>query len=374
MRILGVDPGTVATGWGVVEAGDPPRAAAPRRIAGGVIRCRGELPARLADIFAAVRAILAEHRPAALSLEKTFVSDNVQSAFRLGEARGSILVAAAQAGVPVHEYSPAEIKVAVVGYGRAVKEQVQGMVVRLLGLSAAPAADEADALAAALCHLHSQRLQALAGGAGRLAAGAGRRPALALMIAHLSGILASKSPEGAVVDIHGVGFQVLLSLHSFYRLPEPGHAVRLLTYTHVREDALQLFGFVEAGERELFLLLLGVAGVGPKLAINILSGMPAEELVEALDAGDVGRLVSIPGVGRKTAERLVLELREKMSLHRARAGAPARVTGVEAEAVSALLNLGYRRADAERAVKAAQAGGVADLERVIREALKRLSA
>jgi len=194
------------------------------------------------------------------------------------------------------------------------------------------------------------------------------------MIAQLAGILASKSPEEVVVDVQGVGYQVLLSLHSFYKLPESGQAVRLLIHTHVREDALQLFGFGDRGERDLFLLLLGVAGVGPKLALNILSGMPAEELVEALDAGDVPRLVSIPGVGKKTAERLVLELREKMSLHKARSGAPSRASGLEAEAVSALLNLGYRRNDAESAVKAAAAAGSADLERVIRDALRRLSA
>ncbi len=203
------------------------------------------------------------------------------------------------------------------------------------------------------------------------------------MIAHLSGRLESKSPEEAVVDVAGVGFQVLVSLHSFYRLPEPGQPVRLLIYTHVREDVLQLFGFGDDGERRLFLLLLGVAGVGPKLALNILSGLPAHELVEALDAGDVARLVSIPGVGKKTAERLVLELREKMSSLKARTGVQlangelgqaVRATGIEAEAVSALVNLGYRRPDAERAVKAAHAAGDADLERVIRDALKRMSA
>jgi Holliday junction DNA helicase RuvA len=194
------------------------------------------------------------------------------------------------------------------------------------------------------------------------------------MIAHLSGSLSSKAPEEVVIDVAGVGFQVIVSLHTFYRLPEPGQPVRLLTYTHVREDSLQLFGFGDTGERALFLLLIGVAGVGPKLGINILSGMPAEELVEALDAGDVARLVSIPGVGKKTAERLVLELREKMSLHKARAGGAARPAGVEGEAVSALLNLGYRRADAERAVKAAAVAAGADLEKLIRDALRRLSA
>ncbi len=197
------------------------------------------------------------------------------------------------------------------------------------------------------------------------------------MIAHLSGTLATKSPEAIVIDVNGVGYLVLVSLHSFYRLPEPGDRVRLLIYTHVREDALQLFGFFEPEERELFLMLMSVAGIGPKLALNILSGLPAHELEEALDAGDLVRLVSIPGVGKKTAERLVLELREKVRALRARAGAAAArgpAAGLDAEAVSALVNLGYRRPEAERAVKAARTGGGEDLESTIREALKRLSA
>ena len=160
MRVLGIDPGTVATGWGVIEVG--PRSS-HRCVASGVIRVRGELPSRLASIFTGVRAIVAEHRPQALSLEKSFVGENVQSAFRLGEARGTILVAAAEAGLAVFEYSPAEIKMSVVGYGRALKEQVQIMVTRLLCLDGTPATDEADALAAAICHLNSQRLQRMVG-------------------------------------------------------------------------------------------------------------------------------------------------------------------------------------------------------------------
>lgn len=163
MRVLGIDPGTVATGWGVIEVNAVN--ASHRRVASGVIRTKGELPVRLACIFTAVRAIVAEHRPEALSLEKTFVSLNIQSAFRLGEARGSILVAAAEAGLAVFEYSPAEIKLSVVGYGRALKEQVQTMVSRLLSLPDEPGSDEADALAAAICHLHSQRLRSLVGDA-----------------------------------------------------------------------------------------------------------------------------------------------------------------------------------------------------------------
>ncbi len=153
MRVLGVDPGTVATGWGVVDDGDN----CPRFIAGGVIRPRGGLPQRLAAIHEAVGSLVAEHLPSCLSLEKSFVGDNIQSALRLGEARGGILVAAARAGIDIAEYSPAEIKVAVAGSGRATKEQMQQMVAHLLGIEAAIPADEADALGAAICHLHTRR-------------------------------------------------------------------------------------------------------------------------------------------------------------------------------------------------------------------------
>lgn len=153
MRVLGVDPGTLATGWGVVDDID----ARISFVGGGVVRAAGALPDRLTRIFDGIVDVLATFRPACISLEKSFVGENVQSAFRLGEARGAILVAAARAGVAVSEYSPAEIKVAVAGQGRAGKDQMQLMVTRLLGLTEAIPADEADALAAAICHLHSAR-------------------------------------------------------------------------------------------------------------------------------------------------------------------------------------------------------------------------
>jgi len=158
MRVLGVDPGTVATGWGVVEEQSHRLA----HVGGGVIRPRGALAERLAHIHEQVSQLLATFEPTCISLEKTFVGENVQSAFRLGEARGAILVAAAQAGVSVREYSPAEIKVAVVGHGRAVKAQMQTMVIRLLDLHGPLAADEADALGAAICHLDTQSFAARA--------------------------------------------------------------------------------------------------------------------------------------------------------------------------------------------------------------------
>jgi len=167
MRVLGVDPGTVTTGWGVVDD----QGSQIRFVAGGILRAAGALPDRLARIFAGTVDVLATFRPTCMSLEKSFVGENVQSAFRLGEARGAILVAAARAGISVSEYSPAEIKVAVAGQGRAAKDQMQIMVARLLGLTEPIPADEADALAAAICHLHSARFAAhidrAVGGVGR---------------------------------------------------------------------------------------------------------------------------------------------------------------------------------------------------------------
>jgi Holliday junction DNA helicase RuvA len=194
------------------------------------------------------------------------------------------------------------------------------------------------------------------------------------MIAHLAGALAHKSPEHIIVDVQGVGYQVFVSLNSFYRLPEPGDRVDLLIHTHVREDALQLYGFIDRQEKDLFQLMIGISGIGPRLGLNILSGMRADELQQALEAGDLARLVAIPGVGKKTAERLVLELRDKVKqLKGAREGGDGRRTvGLEAEAISALVNLGYRHNEAERAVKAACAAGATDLERVIRNALKQV--
>ena len=179
MRVLGVDPGTVACGWGVVDE----VAGRPRFVAGGVFRPRGTLPQRLAALHAGVAALLAEHLPNCVSLEQSFVGANVQSALRLGEARGSILVAAATAAVDVAEYSPAAIKVAVAGNGRAAKEQMQQMVAHILGVAADLPADQADALGAAICHLNSRRFAdlvaveaALGGGRARRGSGrAGRR-------------------------------------------------------------------------------------------------------------------------------------------------------------------------------------------------------
>jgi Holliday junction DNA helicase RuvA len=183
------------------------------------------------------------------------------------------------------------------------------------------------------------------------------------VIAHISGTLAQKIPGEAVVDVGGVGYQIFIPLNVFYRLPEIGAAVRLQIYTHVREDALQLFGFHDHEEKQLFLLLIGVSGIGPKLAVNILSGIAAEDLARALKEADQARLVAIPGVGRKLAERMIVELKDKF----------ASLAQLLLDAVSALVNLGYKRPDAEKVVREVLRRGERSLEGVIKETLRRMS-
>lgn len=192
------------------------------------------------------------------------------------------------------------------------------------------------------------------------------------MIARLSGVLEEKTPDQLVVNVNGVGYQVLVSLQTFYRLPALQERVNLHVHTHLREDALQLYGFLEEKEKAGFLLLKGVTGIGPRLALNILSGIPVAELETALRTSDVTRLVAIPGVGKKTAERLVVELREKVGATDNGHGLPSEHVSVAAEAVSALVNLGYRQVEAEKAVRVAVQRGVATIAEVIRESLRSL--
>lgn len=171
-RVLGVDPGTAVLGWGIVDGG----ARTVEHVASGVVRTRGTRAERLAEICDVLGDVCARFGPVALSLEQTFVGDNVQSAFRLGEARGAVMVAACRARLEVAEYSPAQIKVAVAGSGRASKAQMQLMVGRLLGVAQAFAADEADALGAAICHVYVGRFTTLvADGTTWGDAGGGRR-------------------------------------------------------------------------------------------------------------------------------------------------------------------------------------------------------
>jgi Holliday junction DNA helicase RuvA len=196
------------------------------------------------------------------------------------------------------------------------------------------------------------------------------------VIAQISGTVADKMPGEVVVDVGGIGYQVFIPLNVFYRLPPVGGAVTLYIHTHLREDALQLFGFHQPEEKQVFLLLNSVAGIGPKLAVNILSGIPADELSRALKDGDQLRLLSIPGVGKKLAERMIVELRDKFALIQGQAVASvASQNGSELmqDAVSALVNLGYRKAEVEKNLRDIIESGKQNLEEVITEALRRMS-
>ncbi|HEY7412082.1 MAG TPA: Holliday junction branch migration protein RuvA [Vicinamibacteria bacterium] len=193
------------------------------------------------------------------------------------------------------------------------------------------------------------------------------------MIASLEGRVLRKGPQEVVVDVGGVGYRVLIPVSTFYRLGDEGSRVSLLVHTHVREDALQLFGFASPTEQALFERLIEVAGVGPKLAINILSGIEAPDLVQALRQGDLARLTRIPGVGRKTAERLVVELRDRMPVVAAPADVPAAPAGGTSrdDLLSALLNLGYSRGEAEKGVeRVLREGGDGRFEDLLRRALR----
>jgi Holliday junction DNA helicase RuvA len=195
------------------------------------------------------------------------------------------------------------------------------------------------------------------------------------VIAHLRGRVLRKGPQEVVVDVQGVGYRVGIPVSTFYRLGEPGEDVSLLIHTHVREDTLALFGFVSAVELSLFERLISVAGVGPRLAVNVLSGIETPDLMEALRVGDVARLTRIPGVGRKTAERLVLELKDKMPAVAAESLEPAAAPagGPKDDLLSALANLGYSRAEAEKGVDRALREGDGRFEDLLRRALRILS-
>lgn len=204
------------------------------------------------------------------------------------------------------------------------------------------------------------------------------------MISHLSGNLLAKHATSVVVEVGGVGYEVTIPVTTFYDLGDVGAGVRLNIYTHVREDALQLFGFRTLRERELFTLLISVSGIGPKSAVAMLSGMSADEIVTAIRTNNYARLTSIPGVGRKTAERLVIELRDKMAAlsspaleQEIAAGGPTAAQSEDAlreDTLAALLQLGFPKPAAEKAINGAmQEGGELSVETLLRRSLRQLS-
>ncbi|UCH00138.1 MAG: Holliday junction branch migration protein RuvA [Deltaproteobacteria bacterium] len=200
------------------------------------------------------------------------------------------------------------------------------------------------------------------------------------MIAHLTGILFSKSPQSVIVDTAGVGYQIFIPLSTFYQLPDELEKVSLHVYTHVREDVIQLFGFQTEREREIFSLLISVSGIGPKLALNILSGIGLDDLLSAIGRADSERISAVPGVGKKTSQRITLELKEKASYLSEGIEVPPRERpqikdkGIFDDALSALINLGYQSRSAKRAIENVLfKDNEIDLETLLKEALRSLA-
>jgi Holliday junction DNA helicase RuvA len=197
------------------------------------------------------------------------------------------------------------------------------------------------------------------------------------VIAHLRGTILEKHPNRLIVDIAGVGYDVFVPLSTFYGLGEPGSQIALRIHTHVREDALVLYGFVTLLEQDLFERLIGVSGIGPKLALAVLSGIEPPELVRAIERGDVARLTAIPGVGKKTSERIVLELKDRLPIVRIAAVGTGEASGappLRDDLLSALMNLGYHRPLAEKALDAAiKSMPDGSFERTLKQALRELA-
>ena len=198
------------------------------------------------------------------------------------------------------------------------------------------------------------------------------------MIAHLRGRISDKQPNRIVVDVNGVGYDVAVPLSTYYGLGDNGSEIALRIHTHVREDALALYGFATEIEQELFLRLIGVSGIGPKVALAVLSGIEPAELIRAIERGDLARLTAIPGVGKKTSERIVLELKDRLPRVRPPAppveGEPADRSELRDDVLSALVNLGYHRPLAEKAVAAAlKSAPDAGFERILKQALRELA-
>ncbi len=192
------------------------------------------------------------------------------------------------------------------------------------------------------------------------------------MIALLRGTLVEKHPNQAILEVGGVGYDVAIPVSTFSQLPATGAEIRLRVHTHVREDVIALYGFLTADEKNLFEKLIGVSGVGPSLAVKVLSGMAAGDLLNAIRRNELDKLVRIPGVGKKTAERLVLELRDKLPAPAAGEGpAPPSLSALDEDVLSALLNLGCARPAAEAAVRKARANGAPEeFEPLFRKALE----
>ena len=392
MFVLGVDPGLSRCGYGLVARGEG--SSALRAHAAGVVETDPAAPLaeRLLILHTELRALVQELRPAAVVVERVFFQVNAKTAMSVGQASGLALLVAAEAGCEVVQYTSNEVKLCLVGYGAATKDQVQRMVAQVLGLPAVDGPpDVADALALAVCHLTTVPLRramdaALSGAASNVSTvktvsgergehgEQGGNPVIGL----LRGAVVLRTGEGEVIiDVAGVGYRVAVTPATAAALvvgasglsglgvgvggAGAGSGARdeatLYVHTHVREDAIVLYGFVHDDERRCFEVLLGSHGVGPTLALAIMAALSPAALSTAVLEEDLDTLCTVPGVGRKTAARLLIELKSRLdlpdlSLSGAGGGSGVGAGGVgpggagssrtsRAEARAALSELGY---------------------------------
>ena len=360
-RVLGIDPGLTRCGYAVIDASGPSSGVA---VALGVIRTppKDALPWRLAMLREELCRLITDFTPDVVAVEQVFFQVNVRTAMGVGQASGLALAEAAHAGCDVVQYTPNQVKDAVAGWGAAPKEQVQRMVKARLGLSTVPQpADAADAAALALCHLAMAPMRAAIRGCP--------------VIGSLRGEVLERSAEGSVlIDVAGVGYDVIVSPRTFGEL-EPTSAAFLYIHHHIREDDQTLYGFVTRDERTTFKTLIATHGVGPALAMAILTTYPPAALVDVVANGDVGALKAVPGVGPKTAQRLLVELRDRLSLPilDGESGAGGGAGGSTVGAVrEALTGLGYGPEEIRDAVR--ELPGDGDAATLLRDALKLLGA
>ena len=340
-----------------------------------------DIGARLLAIEAAVAAWIAEHQPDAVAVERVFSQHNVRTVMGTAQASAAAIIAAARAGVPVALHTPSEMKAAVTGSGRADKAQVTAMVTRILRLTAAPRpADAADALGLAICHVWRGR----SAGPDRLGAGDRDRGGGCPVIAFVSGRVAALAPDGAVVEVGGVGLTVQCTPATIAAL-RVGEQAHLPTSLVVREDSLTLYGFADEDERVVFELLQTASGVGPRLAQAMLAVHGPDALRRAVATEDLAALTQVPGIGRKGAQRIVLELKDRLGRRPRRRGdrrpAARRPAGWRDQLHGALLGLGWSSREADEGVasaapyaeEATAAGEPPDVGALLKVALRSLS-
>ena len=391
MRVFGIDPGSERTGYGCVET-DGSR---HRIVVCGAITtpALAAFPDKLLLIHSGLAAILRECRPQAVAIENLFHAVNVRSALKLGHARGVAMLAAVESGVgglrvhaggdqesrgglrPRREVTGAAHDQAAAGSRRRAVAARRGRCARRGDL---PSAFAGARTRRRRRHASQEQGHQLETVPTRIRARADSTGQAAVVIAHLRGRIFEKHPNRLVLDINGVGYDVFVPLSTFYGLGEPGSETALRIHTHVREDALVLYGFATLLEQELFERLIGVSGIGPKVALAVLSGIEPLELIRAIERGDLARLTAIPGVGKKTSERIVLELKDRLPRAQVAAVAagvaPPETSSLRDDLLSALVNLGYHRPLAEKAVESAiKALPDVGFERTLKQALRELA-